>query len=338
MADLPLLVPGIVRHSKGARSDGDRTKEVRAHYDGAPGLRFLADVLVAIHARPEPIRTAQQFYAKFPAKVSMAALESRPDLRARIIQALTGGPPSLTRRLSHDVMTAQIELLIENDLPEDERSVRAADDRGRTVVELYLKYLDPVDLVAYLPAGDLWAYERDDAWWEKATDSTRRLMAAEIKSIRRHAILSDTELLDRLGNETLERDLPVSVRARIRAASRAAAVESRPFRDTDVFDCVRTSDGARDLVDDLVAHVALPHLRLMIERAAEVIGLVEVKPPPAAPAPEPVAHAEAQEDTPRPSSATGEAPARRASLMESLAPPSGRNGARGEDVDDDAFS
>lgn len=335
MADLPLLVPGIVRHSKGARSDADRTKEVRAHYDTAPGLRFLADVLVAIHARPDPIRTAQQFYAKFPAKVTMAAYEHRPDLRAKIIQALTGGPPSLTRRLSHEVMTSQIDLLIENDLPEEERSVRAADDRGRTVVELYLKYLDPVDLVAYLPSADLWAYEREDAWWQKATDSSRRLMAAEIKSIRKHAILSDTELLDGLGNETLERDLPVSVRARIRAAARAAAAESRTFRDTDVFDCVRTSDGARDLVDDLVTSVALPHLRLMIERAAEVIGLVEAKAAPA-PAVAPPASEPTSDETPRPSSAS-EAP-RRPSLMESLAPPSGRNAARGDDVDDDAFS
>jgi hypothetical protein len=336
MADLPLIVPGIVRHSKGARGDAERTKEVRAHYDGAPGLRFLADMLVAIHARPVPVRTAQQFYAKFPAKVAMAALESRPDLRARILQALTGGPPSLTRRLSHEVMTSQIDLLIENDLPEEERSVRAADDRGRTVVELYLKYLDPVDLVAYLPAADLWAYEREDAWWEKATDSTRRLMAAEIKSIRRHRILSDSELLDRLGNDTLERDLPVAVRARIRAAARAAAADAKPFTDTDVFDCVRSSDGARDLVDDLVTSVALPHLRLMIDRAAEVIGLVEPKVVPAPPVAEAAAEsAESQsEDTPRPSSAEG-AP-RRASLMESLAPPSGRNGA--QDLDDDAFS
>ena len=333
MADPALLVPGVLRHSKGARSDTDRTKEVRAHADASPGLRFLADVLVALHARPDPIRTPQNFYAKFPAKAVMAALQDRPDLRARVMLALTGGPPSLARRLTHEVMTSQIELLVENDLPEEERAVRATDDRGKGVMELYLKYLQPIDLVAYLPAAELWAYERNDAWWERTTPSTRRMMAAELKSIRAHKILSDTELLDRLGNETLERDLPVAIRARLRAAARASAAASKPFSDTDVIDCVRSDDGARDLVDELVVSVALPHLRGIVERAATVIGLVEAKP---APAPEPT------EDTPRPSAAAsepgGDKPARRASLMESLAPPSGRTGPRGEEVDDDAFS
>jgi hypothetical protein len=40
-----------------------------------------------------------------------------------------------------------------------------------------------------------------------------------------------------------------------------------------MFECVRTDDGARDLVDDLVACVPLPHLRLVIARVAEVLDL-----------------------------------------------------------------
>ncbi len=283
MADHPLLVPGVVRHSKGARSDADFQKEARAHHDGAPGLRFLADVFIALHAAPESIRTAMGFYRAFPARITMSALESRADLRARVIHALTGGPLSLARRTKHDEVAAQIELLVENDLPEEERAVRAEADRGKPVVELYLKYLDPIDLVVYLPSLDLFAYEREGNWWEKANDGTRRLMAAEIKSVRRHAILSDTEILDIIGDERIERDLPLAVRTVMRKACRQAAAEGRAFKDKDQFECLRDEKGTRDLVDDLVTHVSLAHLRKIVDRAAEVTGLVAAKPQPATP-------------------------------------------------------
>jgi hypothetical protein len=313
-----IKAPGVFSTSKNVKSDAEREREVRAHYDAHPGVRFLVDVLTALHASPQPVRTASAFYKKFPAAVVMQALESRPDLRAIVVQALTAGPPSLTRRMSPAVITAQIELLIETDILVEERVIRAEEDRGRSVAELYLKYLNPIDLAAYLPPVELWAYEKEGSWWDRATDATRRLMAAEIKSIRRHKILSDTDLLDAIGDDVLERDLAPTVRTAMRGAMRRAARDKKHFTDTDVFDCVRTPDGERDLVDSLVESVPLPHLRVAIGRAAQVLALEAASLPVPSPVPAPAETDAADVE-------------HEFSLMESLVPPSGEAGG------DDAF-
>ena len=268
-----LRIPGVLQHPKGPRGDVDLQKEVRAHFDANPGVRFLVDALGALHAAPTPIRTAEAFVAALPPKVTMRAFEARADLRARVVHALTGAPQSLMRRMPLDAVIAQIELLVERDLPPEERSVRAEDDRNLSVPEIYSKHIDPMDLAAYVPPADLWAYERKDEWWTKTSASSRRTMAAELKSIRKHKILSDTEILDLLGDEIFERDLPVKVRAALRGAARKAAAEKRPFTDTDMFEHLRSQNGARDLVDDLVESVSLSHLRKIVVRAATVVGL-----------------------------------------------------------------
>jgi len=275
-----LRIPGLLKHGKGARTDTDMQREVRAHYEAHAGVRFLVDALTALHATPEPLRTAEAFYKKLPAQVTMKALEQRADLRARVVQALTAGPPSLTRRMPPDVVISQIELLVERDLPLEERNVRSEGDRSLTVMEIYLKYLDPIDVAAYVPSRDLWAYESFDTWWERTSPSTRRLMAAEIKSIRRHKILTDSQILDTLGDETIERDLSVRVRTAIRGATRRAAREKRPFTDTDLFECVATPDGKRDLVDDLVESVSLVLMRQVVVRASVEVGLASEQTPP----------------------------------------------------------
>jgi len=310
---MSLAIPGPFRNSKTAKTDADLEREVRAHHDGQPGIRFLVDTLSALHLAPHAVRTAAAFYKKFPASTVMNALEHRPDLRARVVQALTAGPPSLTRRMSPAVITAQIELLVERDIPTEERVVRAEDDRRLSVVELYLKYLDPVNLAAYLPAREIWAYESSGAWWQNASDATKRLMAAEIKSIRKHKILTDSELLDTIGDAVLERDLPADVRPPGRGAARRAAKDKVPFTDTDMFDSVRNADGTRDLVDSLVESVPLAHLRLLVTRAAEVLGLVD---------PAPVAADTTSPQAPGTAAAPTAPPGQETSLMETLAPTS----------------
>ncbi len=163
------------------------------------------------------------------------------------------------------------------DLPVAERSLRAEEDRALDVFQLYQKYLDPADLASYLPSTLLWKYESQDQWWTRASSpTTRALMTAELKSIRAHAILPDGEILDLLGDETLERDLPVAVRTQLRAAARKAGREGRPFRDGDLFSAMRSEDGKQDLTDHLVEHVAPVTLRKVVARAAEVLGLTEV--------------------------------------------------------------
>jgi hypothetical protein len=270
-----LRVPGPLKHSSEARSEADLQKEMRTYVAAQPGVRFLADVLTALHASPQPLRTPRNFYSAFPPRQVLQALTERADLRVRLLRAITGGAPTLLRRLSPADLAAQIELLVAEDLPASERALRAEEDRSLQVLDIYLKYLDPSDLAVYLPVATVWEYESYDGWWttREAGAPVRALMAAELKSIRKHAVLTDSELLDIVGDEVFERDLPVAVRTTLRAAARKAAREGRPFKDSDLFASVRSADGARDLTDELVDNVALPVLRKVVARAAEILGL-----------------------------------------------------------------
>ena len=269
-----LRVPGTLKHSSDSRSEADLQKEMRAFLGAQPGIRFVADVLTALHAQPQPLRQPRAFYSAFPPRQVLPALTERPELRVRLVRAITGGPPTLLRRLAPADLAAQIELLVAEDLPATERALRAEEDRSLSALDLYLKYLEPSDLAAYIPVSAIWEYESQDAWWTReAGPSGRALMAAELKSIRKHVILTDSEFLDIVGDETLERDLPISLRTNLRAAARKAAREGRPFKDSDLFSSVRSSDTNRDLTDELAENVSLTVLRKVVVRAAEILGL-----------------------------------------------------------------
>src|SRR5450432_3358888 len=158
MNQLTLRIPGTLKH-QGEQSDASLQETAREHVERHQGLLFLADVVRALHASPSPLRGPAAFFEAFPPREVMDAFDERPDLRVRVLKALTGGPSALLRRLSMEAVASQIELLAADDLPEAERSVRAEADRALSVHELYIKYVDPVDVATYLPAGTVWEYE-----------------------------------------------------------------------------------------------------------------------------------------------------------------------------------
>ena len=218
------------------------------------------------------MRGAKGFYSAFTPREVMEALAQRPDLRARTVKAITGGAPTLLRRLSPEALASQIDLLVIEDLPEAERSVRAEADRALTVHDLYMQYLDPVDLATYLPPQSILAYESHDSWWKwEPTAGTRTLMATELRSIRRHGILTDAEILELLGEETLERHLSLAVRTGLRKAARRAAAAGKPFTDADLF--AGPGGGARDLIDEMVDSFPMAQLREVVTQAVRIVGV-----------------------------------------------------------------
>jgi hypothetical protein len=268
-----LRIPGGLQHTGDEQSDAALQEKAREHVDRHPGLQFLADVMRSLHGSHEPMREAQEFFAAFSPKEVMEALRQRPDLRVRVVKAITGSPMALLRRLPADALASQIDLLAIDDLPEAERAVRADGDRALSVHELYLKYLDPLDLATYFPAHAIWKYEGQEEWWKAApTASTRALMLAELRSVRRHTIMTDSEIIDLVGDETLEKHLPLEVRTAMRKAARRAAAEGRPYSDTDLF---AGAGGPRDLVDEMVDHVPWTQLREVIGQVAAMLGLGE---------------------------------------------------------------
>jgi hypothetical protein len=272
MIQRTLRIPGTLKHTNDEQTDVALQEKAREYATRHPGLYFLADVLRSLHGPIAPRRNAKTFISAFPPREVMEALVQRPDLRVKVVKAITGSPAALLRRLSAEALASQVDLLAIEDLPEAERAVRAEGDRALSVPELYFKYLDPLDFATYMPARSIWGYEAQDDWLE-ATAGARALMAAELRSVRRHGILTDTEILNLLGDETLERHLPLPVRTAMRKAARRAAAEGRPFTDTDMFAGAGAVAGARDLIDDMVDNVPLAQLREVIVHVASVLGL-----------------------------------------------------------------
>jgi hypothetical protein len=270
-----LRIPGTLKHTNEEQTDVALQEKAREHADRHPGVRYLADVLRALHAPGALMRTAKGFYSSFMPRAVMDALAQRPDLRVKTVKAITGGAPTLLRRLSPEALASQIDLLVVEDLPEAERFVRAEADRAMSVHDLYMKYLDPVDLATYLPPQSIWAYESADSWWKwEPTAGTRALMVSELRSIRRHGILTDSEILDLLGEETLERYLSLAVRTGLRKAARRAAAAGQPFTDADLF--AGPGAGGRDLIDEMVDSVPMAQLRELITQAGRILGLSEL--------------------------------------------------------------
>jgi hypothetical protein len=206
----------------------------------------------------------------------MEAFGQRPDLRVKPVKAIVGGPPALLRRLTPEALASQIDLLVIEDLPEAERSVRADADRPLPVTDIYFKYVDPLDLAVYFSAQSIWGYESQDEWWKREPSAgARALMAAELRSIRCHAILTDSEIIDLLGDETIEGHLPLAVRTELRRVARRAAAEGRPFTDTDLFASGGAAGTGRDLIDEMVESVPLTTLRDVVNQVIALLGLAD---------------------------------------------------------------
>lgn len=267
-----LRIPGTLKHTSDEQTDVALQEKAREHAGRHPGVGYLADVLRALHVPGALMRTAKGFYSAFTPREVMEALAQRPDLRARTVKAITGGAPTLLRRLSPEALASQIDLLVIEDLPEAERSVRAEADRTLTVHDLYMQYLDPVDLATYLPPQSILAYESHDGWWKwEPTAGTRALMGTELRSIRRHGILTDAEILDLLGEETLEQHLSLAVRTGLRKAARRAAAAGKPFTDADLL--AGLGAGGRDLIDEMVDSVPMAQLREVVAQAVRILGV-----------------------------------------------------------------
>ena len=173
-----LRIPGTLKH-KGEQSDASLQETAREHVERHPGLLFLADVLRALHAAPAPLRDPAAFFDAFSPREVMDAFGERPDLRVRALKAITGGPTALLRRLSTEAVASQIDLLAIDELPEAERSVRADADRALSVHDLFLKYVDPVDIATYLPAGDRLGVRGAGRLVERRSDGRRPLAHGE---------------------------------------------------------------------------------------------------------------------------------------------------------------
>src|ERR1044071_953409 len=97
-------IPGTLKHTSDEQTDVALQEKARAHAERHPGVRYLADVLRALHAPNAVMRSAKEFYGAFTPRQVMDALAQRPDLRVKIVKAIAGGAPTLLRRLSPEAV------------------------------------------------------------------------------------------------------------------------------------------------------------------------------------------------------------------------------------------
>ena len=112
-----LRIPGTLKHTSDEQTDVALQEKAREYADRHPGVRYLADVLRALHAPGALMRSAKGFYGAFTPREMMEALAQRPDLRVKTVKAITGGAPTLLRRLPPEALASQIDLLVIDDLP-----------------------------------------------------------------------------------------------------------------------------------------------------------------------------------------------------------------------------
>src|SRR5262245_14203587 len=103
-----LRIPGTLKHTTEEQTDVALQEKAREHGDRHPGVRYLADVLRALHAPGALMRTAKGFYGAFTPRAVMEAFAQRPDLRVRMVKAITGGAPTLLRRLPPEALASQV--------------------------------------------------------------------------------------------------------------------------------------------------------------------------------------------------------------------------------------
>ena len=76
-----LQLPGTLKHTSDEQTDVALQEKAREHADRHPGVRYLADVLRALHAPGALMRSAKGFYGAFTPREVMDAFAQRPDLR-----------------------------------------------------------------------------------------------------------------------------------------------------------------------------------------------------------------------------------------------------------------
>src|SRR5688572_11631681 len=81
-----LRMPGTLKHTSDEQTDVALQEKAREHADRQPGVRYLADVLRALHLPGTVMRSAKGFYGAFTPREVMEAFAQRPDLRVKAVK------------------------------------------------------------------------------------------------------------------------------------------------------------------------------------------------------------------------------------------------------------
>jgi hypothetical protein len=200
--------------------------------------RFLAAIVE--HALSIGRRKPTDFLRAFGAREIMAALRDQPVLRANILAATTGLNAKVAIKKSAESAGDDLEIALTEKVTTEE-----------AIVTLF----DPDDRVRYLDHARLWEFVVQGDFWKArgaAAKLAREHMAYILARARAEKLLSDRDLVDGIGLETLVASLPKPDVVRLLERALTEGRATRPLTDEGVLDVLPPAH--------LLEHVDLTHV------------------------------------------------------------------------------
>lgn len=259
--------------------DENLVGEEVAHFNGRPPLRVIAALIQACRDAAPPWWTADRLHLEFNAKLRMAALAARPDLRQQITTQLVGTKPKRARLQSPEAQADDIEAVIQSgDVTDDE----------------FENAFNPSVLAVYMDAGAYWRLFREQMPWGEDNGAHQELIADLIQSLLTEKILTAHDVLMGIDRIVWAENIPFDIRALIDDALLKRQLEepTKPFHAEDILTIATPAV--------ITKHIKLMDLKGIVDRAEKAMGF---EPPPA---PEVETSSEAvslpPEETPEPDS------------------------------------
>jgi hypothetical protein len=215
---------------------------------GEPKQRFLSQVVA--HSLAVGRRTAKDFLRHFPPKAIMVALRDQPQLRSAIVVPTTGIHGKVAQKKAPESLAEDIQIALDEGVADE-----------HSIVALF----DPDDRVRFLDPRKLWQFVAEGEFWKKTSGltsgggtpggelaATKQHIAFILDCAKSNGLLSELDLVDGCGMETLLERLPKAVLEKLVRGALLSGRQGKPFDDEKVLEVAPP----RVLVD----HLPLAHL------------------------------------------------------------------------------
>ncbi len=281
-------------HSAGA-TDDTLSKEAAQFIVGHPPLQILAGLITILREKYPSWYTPETMFRFSPVAERMCALESRPDIRQRLLVELTNAKPKTARKTPLEMQGGQVLIAI---------------DAEDVSIKQYELAHEPMELALYLDAGALWRFIMNSLPWEANEEADKEIVALLISSLidpsriktewsPSGAILTPWDLMHGIDARVWNQHLPLDLRVKVHEAWVEATRDGSEtvFAPKQVFEIVPP--------DVFMLHFKLTDLRKILELAEKRMGFEA--PPPPVEEPEPPTRFEGSHSTKPPAADTAAA-------------------------------
>ncbi|MFH1704505.1 MAG: hypothetical protein ABH861_00835 [Patescibacteria group bacterium] len=223
--------------------------------------RFISAVIV--HGLNTGVREAPDFIRHFSPALIMQGLESRPDLRAKILVPCTGTHSKIGLKMDSALAAVSLQIALDEHVCEPEN---------------VLAVFDPDDRVTYSDEQALYPYATESAFWLKSdvqieTERNRENVRFWLDCAVAERLVTHREIVEGVSVETLVACLPKEEVVKVLTATLAAAKDDKAYDEESFLATCPNSV--------LVAHVPLEHIweKVVVPHIAVRHGFVKQEEP-----------------------------------------------------------